>query len=91
VKVDDTTPGVEEGRNAGMWSVGLALSGNEMGYTLADVQGMKAEHPTEYEARLAKARRRLQDAGAHYVIDSVAELPAVIENIESRLSKGDAP
>ncbi|EGI77978.1 phosphonoacetaldehyde hydrolase [Hylemonella gracilis] len=91
VKVDDTTPGVEEGRNAGMWSVGLALSGNEMGYTLADVQAMKAEQPTEYETRLAKARRRLQDAGAHYVIDSVADLPAVIENIEARLLKGDAP
>jgi phosphonoacetaldehyde hydrolase len=91
VKVDDTTPGVEEGRNAGMWSVGLALSGNEMGYTLADVQALKATHPTEYETRLALARRRLQDAGAHYVIDSVAELPAVIEGIEARLKRGEAP
>ena len=28
VKVDDTTPGIEEGLNAGMWTVGLAMSGN---------------------------------------------------------------
>ena len=33
VKVDDTVPGIEEGRNAGMWTVGLTLSGNEVGYS----------------------------------------------------------
>ena len=27
VKVDDTVPGIEEGRRAGMWSIGLSLSG----------------------------------------------------------------
>ena len=31
VKADDTTPGIEEGLNAGMWTVGLAMSGNEIG------------------------------------------------------------
>ncbi|MBI3105070.1 MAG: hypothetical protein HYY95_05775 [Candidatus Rokubacteria bacterium] len=30
VKIDDTVPGVEEGLNAGMWSIGLAMSGNEL-------------------------------------------------------------
>jgi phosphonoacetaldehyde hydrolase len=88
VKVDDTAPGVEEGRNAGMWSVGLALSGNEMGYTLADVQAM---NPAEREARKAQAVQKLQAAGAHYVIDSVAELPAVIEAIEAQLHRGEQP
>ena len=33
VKVDDTLPGIEEGINAGMWTVGLAKSGNEIGLT----------------------------------------------------------
>jgi phosphonoacetaldehyde hydrolase len=36
VKVDDTVPGVEEGLNAGMWTVGLAMSGNEIGLPLAE-------------------------------------------------------
>src|SRR2546428_6081448 len=34
VKIDDTIPGVEEGLNAGMWTIGLAVSGNEVGMTL---------------------------------------------------------
>lgn len=33
VKVDDAVPCIHEGLNAGMWSVGLALSGNEFGAT----------------------------------------------------------
>lgn len=36
VKVDDTVPGVEEGLNAGMWTIGLAVSGNEVGLPLTD-------------------------------------------------------
>lgn len=33
IKVDDTLPGIEEGRNAGMWCVGISLAGNEVGLT----------------------------------------------------------
>ena len=33
VKVDDAAPGISEGLHAGMWSVGLAVSGNEFGAT----------------------------------------------------------
>ena len=36
VKIDDTRPGVEEGLNAAMWTIGLAISGNEIGLSLAD-------------------------------------------------------
>src|SRR5512141_999213 len=28
VKIDDTRPGIEEGLNGGMWTIGLAVSGN---------------------------------------------------------------
>ncbi|PYO35726.1 MAG: phosphonoacetaldehyde hydrolase, partial [Candidatus Rokuibacteriota bacterium] len=38
VKVDDTVPGIEEGLNAGMWTIGLAVSGNEIGLPLKEVQ-----------------------------------------------------
>ena len=36
VKIDDTRPGVEEGLNGGMWTIGLAISGNEIGLSLRD-------------------------------------------------------
>ncbi len=33
VKVDDTVPGILEGRRAGMWTVALVCSGNALGLT----------------------------------------------------------
>lgn len=88
IKVDDTTPGIEEGRNAGMWCVGLTLSGNEVGYSQAE---LAAADPADVEARVARAASRLTQAGAHYVIDSVADLPGVIQQIQERLERGDTP
>ncbi|CAI0828043.1 Phosphonoacetaldehyde hydrolase [Serratia entomophila] len=42
VKVDDAVPGIAEGLNVGMWSVGLAVSGNELGATWQEYQRMAA-------------------------------------------------
>lgn len=88
VKVDDTVPGVEEGLNAGMWSVGLALSGNECGLTREELDGLSEE---SYLAVQRRAHQRLLQAGAHYVIDTIEELPEVIEDINARLAAGEAP
>lgn len=45
----------------------------------------------EYELKLAKSYETLANAGAHYVIDSIAELPPVIEDINRRLASGERP
>ncbi len=34
--IDDTLAGVEEGLNAGMWTIGLTISGNEVGLALQE-------------------------------------------------------
>lgn len=88
VKVDDAVPGIEEGRNAGMWSVGLALSGNEFGKTWEEYQEMPKH---EIETLKQRAADKLYAAGAHYVIDTLADLPIVIESINARLAKGERP
>lgn len=88
IKVDDAAPGIEEGINAGMWTVGLTLSGNEAGLTLAEYQ---AASPATLAACRAKAAPRLQQAGAHYLIDTLAELPAVVAEINRRLEAGEKP
>ncbi|MEH6813535.1 MAG: phosphonoacetaldehyde hydrolase [Motiliproteus sp.] len=88
VKVDDSVPGITEGLNAGMWTVALLLSGNEAGLTQAEYEGAD-------EATLAVARERSQAAfansGAHYWIDTIADLGTIIADIEFRLSQGDKP
>ena len=82
VKVDDTVPGIEEGLNAGMWTVGLSLSGNEVGYSLKEFHSAA---PAEAEARVAAAEAKLRRAGAHHVVRSVAELPGVLRQIAAQM------
>ena len=88
VKVDDTVPGVEEGLNAGMWSVGLAVSGNEVGLSLADWQALPAD---EHKVKRERAYRRMLQSGAHYVVDTIADLLPCIDDIEARLRRGERP
>lgn len=88
VKVDDTGVGLQEGLNAGTWVVGVSVSGNVNGLTLAEWQALDAD---SQQARRARATAELEAAGAHYVIDSVADLPNVLEDIERRLQAGERP
>jgi phosphonoacetaldehyde hydrolase len=88
VKVGDTVADIGEGRNAGMWAVGLSLCGNEVGLSEEQLGAL----PKAERARLvAKAEAKLSKAGAHYVIESVAELPRIIDHIEKRLARGERP
>ncbi|MNT80004.1 Phosphonoacetaldehyde hydrolase [compost metagenome] len=80
--------GLQEGLNAGTWAVGVSVSGNVNGLTLAEWQALDAD---SQQARRARATAELRAAGAHYVIDSVADLPNVLEDIERRLQAGERP
>ncbi|MCA9904419.1 MAG: phosphonoacetaldehyde hydrolase [Anaerolineae bacterium] len=88
VKVGDTPADIAEGLNAGMWAVGIAKTGNELGMTAAEVDALDA---ADLRARLAPIYQRLSQAGAHYVIDSVADLPPLLDDIERRLAAGEKP
>jgi phosphonoacetaldehyde hydrolase len=88
VKVDDTGVGIAEGLNAGTWTVGVAISGNAVGLSLAEWQALDA---AQQQARRERATAQLKAHGAHYVIDSVAELLPVLDEIEARLARGERP
>ncbi len=83
LKYGDTIADIKEGVNAKVWTVGVVLGSNELGLTEEEVGSMPA---TELEARKTEVRRRMSDAGAHYVVDTIKELPAVIEEINRKLS-----
>ena len=88
VKVGDTVPDIAEGLNAGMWTVAVALTGNELGLTTEELAALL---PDELETRRERAHLRLADAGAHYVIDGIWSLPQVLEDIDQRLDSGEQP
>ncbi len=88
VKVDDTPPGIGEGRQAGTWTVGLALSGNIAGLSAGELAALD---DAERDAIRDRATAELVEAGAHLVIDSIADLPWAITAIEERMAAGEAP
>jgi phosphonoacetaldehyde hydrolase len=88
VKIGDTPVDVEEGLNAGMWTIGITRTGNEVGLPPAE---WSAAAESERVRRLAHARAVLLDAGAHYVAESVAECDDVLDRIEDRLERGESP
>ncbi len=88
VKIGDTAVDIAERLNGGMWSVGVALTENEVGLSAVEW----AELPATEQARLPEiATGNLRDAGAHYVIDSLAAVIPVLDDIEQRLTRGETP
>jgi phosphonoacetaldehyde hydrolase len=88
VKVGDTPLDVLEGLNAGMWTVAVTTSGNEMGLTHEDVQSMDA---AELANRVRSIRKRMEAVGAHFVIDDIRGLGPVVEEINQLLAEGLRP
>jgi phosphonoacetaldehyde hydrolase len=88
IKLDDTAPGIGEARAAGCWAAGAALTGNNPGLTAEEL----ARLPPDQRSELRRAGSEpLLRAGAHLVIDSIADLPWLVEHIEARLEAGEKP
>ena len=88
VKVDDTEVGIAEGIQGGCWTIGVAVTGNVFGLSLADTQALT---PDVFATRREAGMARLREAGAHYVIDGVADVLPVMAAIEERLGRGERP
>ncbi|GLQ57995.1 phosphonoacetaldehyde hydrolase [Devosia nitrariae] len=86
--VDDSPSGLLAGRAAGMWAVGIAASGNEVGLPRDAWTALSAG---EQEQRRLPAVARLKASGANFVIDTVADLLPVVDEINRRLARGERP
>ena len=89
VKVDDTVSGIGEALEAGCWGVGVSRYSNYMNInSLEEADSLTDE---EIQSRLEKTQDILRNAGAHYVIDSLADIEPVIEDVNARLARGEKP
>lgn len=57
------------------------MGSNELALTQEEVASMERD---KLEKLKAQVRSRMLKAGAHYVIDSITELPGIIEIINQR-------
>ena len=76
LKIGDTPADIAEGLNAGMVSLAVSESGNEVGLSLTALAALGED---AHRSLVRGAEQRLRAAGAHAVLRSVAELPAWIE------------
>eukprot|EP01084_Bolivina_argentea_P103175 184834_1 len=90
VKADDTISGVGEGLNAGCWSVGIYGWSN---YT--DIDSMEQwnnmNEKEQNERRMISKNKLINESGAHYVIETINDLPSVVADINERLKLGESP
>jgi phosphonoacetaldehyde hydrolase len=76
VVIDDTSPGIAAGRNAGMTTLGVTLTGNGLGLSAAEL----ARLPDDERARRGAAvEATLSAAGADDCLTGVADLPAWLD------------
>ncbi|MFY9153461.1 MAG: phosphonoacetaldehyde hydrolase [Prolixibacteraceae bacterium] len=82
VKIGDTVADIQEGINAGMWTIGLTKSGNELGLTPEEAE--KAD-PVWMMEQIARAGKKLLNAGADYVAEGVWDCGHILEEIDRRI------
>lgn len=79
VVVGDTSADMEAARNAGMWAVGVALTGEDVGLSW---EALQRQPSSELQYLRERATVRLEAAGAHVVVDTVLDLPAALTTIK---------
>ena len=88
IKVGDTVADIEEGLNAGHWVAAVTRTSNALGLTAEEAASLAPEELARKEAALGRSFR---EAGAHFVISSVADLPDLVEKVAERLRQGERP
>ena len=88
VKIGDTESDILEGRNAGMWTIGVTRSGNCVGLSEEDWGKLGA---SEQQKLIVAAEYELKKAGAHFTVESVAHMLPVLDEIENRISNHELP
>ncbi len=84
VKVGDTVSDIQEGVNAGVWSVGVIKGSSELGMTKEEVDACSSEL---LQKKMDEVANRFKKAGAHYVIEEIADLVKIIPIINQGLSQ----
>jgi phosphonoacetaldehyde hydrolase len=71
-----------------MWTIGITRTGNEVGLSLEEAEALD---PTALDALIEHADHKLRAAGAHYVVESAADILPVLDAINDRLARGERP
>src|SRR5277367_210014 len=79
VKIGDTVSDIEEGKNAGMWTIGLTRTGNLVGLDAAEWNQLS--NPQK-QHRLQIAEEILLSAGADFIAEDLAACDDILTQID---------
>lgn len=88
VKIGDTLLDIAEGLNAGMWTIGIAKTGNELGLREEETSQVQ---PQILERKLECIHDRMHRAGAHFVVDGINDVFSALDKISEYLEDGTSP
>lgn len=88
VKIGDTPVDIQEGLNAGVWTIGVTHSSSHVGLSREELLRLPA---AELALKTAAAGQLLKAAGAHYVVPYLSDCWAAIEKINENLKAGRLP
>jgi phosphonoacetaldehyde hydrolase len=88
VKIGDTPADIAEGTNAGMWTIGITATGNEVGLSQSEWEALR---PDERAVLEKEAAHRLTQAGARFTAASLADCSEILEDIDARIAAGEQP
>lgn len=88
VKVGDTMADIKAGLNAGVWTVGVIQHGNSIGLPKEQVEQLPGD---ELQQRLNDGQSHMLQAGAHFAIETISDLPTVVREVEQKMKQGMVP
>ncbi|MGE7905036.1 phosphonoacetaldehyde hydrolase [Peribacillus sp. NPDC094092] len=88
VKVGDTISDMQEGVNAGVWSVGIIVGSSEMGLSLNEYTSLPER---DKQNLISKAADTFMQNGADFTIKTIEELPELIDQINLLITEGKRP
>ena len=84
VKIGDTPSDIAEGRNGGLWTIGLTSCGNEVGLTAAEFAALSYG---ERAARTLEAEQTLQRGRPDYLAERLADCLPLLDDIALRIEE----
>lgn len=88
VKIGDTEADIKEGLNAGLWTIGYTLCGNEVGLPLEEIVLLPGE---AIEHHIEIATEKMKKAGAHFICQGPEDVEAILSEINDLIAKGKKP
>ncbi|WP_378956507.1 phosphonoacetaldehyde hydrolase [Pelosinus sp. sgz500959] len=88
IKIGDTAADIAEGLNAGVWSVGVIVGSSQMGLSYDEFESLSE---IEKQQTIKNTQQAFLEYGADFTIETMKDLPPLIEQINTLLLKGKRP